>query len=128
MPTTFDGYECQGWTFSPESLSQMSMWGPPLVDSEDPEKTIDGALALDISVISDNEFIDEQGVLAANAEDKAQIVVAMLIANQLHEIAEWLRLGGDRIFKVHRSDEEEWDAIGRIAWQAAGRMLAEHPR
>lgn len=120
-------YEMQGWTYTIEPLDQVSAWGPDLPDVNRDGKFIDGALALDIESVTGSLFTKAEQIDAANDETHTRIVVAMAIANQLHEIAEWLRRDGRRVFACH-VEESEFDVIASIAWQAAGRMLAEHPR
>jgi len=118
----------QGWTFSIESADQVFAWGPDLPDVNDPTKTIDGALALDIEAITGKLFDRAEQIDAANDETRTRIAVAIAIANHLHEIAEWFRKDGERVFIAHFDDNSEFGVLASIAWQAAGRMLAEHPR
>lgn len=95
--------------------------------SEYPDRRINGDLAL-----ASRRGWPKVGVDVSVEEALLPIVTAMIV-NDLHEMAEYLRYDGERVFDPHPGDGPKsegplWDMLGKVASVTAKSMLQSHPR
>ena len=103
-----------------------ALWGPDLVDVNDASTTVGGSVHVDLGAITTNRFTSPDD--AADVEDAIRTAVALTLAHQLHEIAEWLSVDGQRVFDAHSDTGREWQVITAAAAAAAEQFCTLHPR
>lgn len=99
------------------------MYAPDVVDSDNPLGTFTGGLVMDFSSFGlrgAGPVLDDDSALA--------VLMAVILADAGHELCEWLRIDGERVFTPHTSAGAEWTVLGQAGLRMARRMLAEHPR
>lgn len=95
---------------------------PHLIDADDPDEISPGDLSLGV------DDGHPGWITPTSGPEAVRLAVAILIAQQLHEVAEWIRYDGERVFIPHTDPNGvEWDVISRVAMHAAETMLSDHP-
>lgn len=139
MPTPTNSLEnhleritCQEITYcaSDQSLDDIALFGPPLVDVNDESRTIAGSLHLDLeTVYGYTPPPTPTGLHFATREEALRGAIATTLVHYMHEITEWLKYDGERVFDNHgETMQEDFDLLGHLARLAAHTMLENLPR